>query len=59
MEQTSKDSGQETTKKTKEQPICPLCRAPLISEAIVAGKCQCCGHRFDPKDLKNTERDRP
>lgn len=55
MRQTSEDTGQETTKKTEEQPTCPLCRSPLIREAIQAGKCQCCGHPFDPKDLKKIE----
>ena len=55
MKHSSDDTGQETTQKPKEQPICPLCRTPLIGEAITAGKCQCCGHRFELKDLKETE----
>ena len=53
MKQTSDDTGQETTKKAKEALSCSLCRSPLIGEAIEAGKCQCCGHRFEPKDIKN------
>lgn len=54
MRQTSDDTGQETTQETKEPLTCPLCRSPLVREAIDTGKCQCCGHRFDPKDLKKT-----
>jgi len=56
MKQTSEDSRQKTTKKAEEQLTCPVCRSPLIGEAVEAGKCQCCGHRFDPKDIKKTER---
>jgi hypothetical protein len=37
---------EEPTEETR--PICPLCQSPLIAEAIEAGKCQCCGHRFEP-----------
>ena len=43
----------QTTEK-EEQPTCPLCRSPLVREAIEAGKCQCCGHRFKPEDLKKS-----
>lgn len=31
---------------------CPSCRSPLIGEAMSTGKCQCCGHRFDPEALR-------
>lgn len=55
MRQITENNDQETTKKTEEQPTCPLCRSPLIGEAIKAGKCQCCGHTFDPKDVKKAE----
>ena len=54
MKRASTDTGEETPKKTKEEMICPLCESPLIGEAIEAGKCQCCGHRFEPKELKKT-----
>jgi hypothetical protein len=52
MKRISGDVSQDTTPTTKEPPTCPLCRSPLIGEAIDAGKCQCCGHRFDPKDIR-------
>jgi rubredoxin len=52
MEQTSGDAGPETTPQTKKELTCPLCESTLIGEAIEAGKCQCCGHRFDPEELK-------
>jgi len=55
MKQRSEDTGREKTEKRKEQPVCSLCQSPLIGEAIEAGKCQCCGHRFDPKELKAAE----
>ena len=52
MKQISRNGDQETTPPTKEELTCPLCESPLIGEAIEAGKCQCCGHRFDLKELK-------
>jgi rubredoxin len=56
VRRTSEDTDQETIKKTKEDLTCPLCRSPLIGKAIDAGKCQCCGHRFDPKDMEKPAR---
>jgi ribosomal protein L37AE/L43A len=44
-----------TNQEKKEELTCPLCQSPLIREAIEAGKCQCCGHRFDPKKLQKSE----
>lgn len=55
MRKISENRDQETAKKTDERPTCPLCEAPLITEAIKAGKCQCCGHRFDPKDVRKNQ----
>lgn len=57
MRQPSDDTGQETSKKVKEELTCPLCETTLISEAIEAGKCQCCGHRFEPEDLKKAKQE--
>lgn len=53
MREMSEDANQETIKKTKDELTCPLCRSPLIGEAIESGKCQCCGHRFNPIEIKN------
>jgi len=52
MRQTPEETGQETTTKPEEQPACPLCRSPLIGEAIESGKCQCCGHRFEREEIQ-------
>ena len=51
MYQTSEDPTQETSAEPEEQPTCPLCRSPLIGEAIENGKCQCCGHRFERQNI--------
>jgi hypothetical protein len=60
MRAISENNDQETAKKPDEQPTCPLCESPLIGEAIEAGRCQCCGHRFDPKEVrKNQGQPRP
>jgi hypothetical protein len=56
MRQVFETADQETPPKTKKELTCPLCRSPLIGEAIKAGKCQCCGHRFDPEELKSQQK---
>lgn len=38
-----------------EELTCPSCLSPLISEAVKTGKCQCCGHEFDPEELRQEQ----
>lgn len=38
-----------------EELTCPSCLSPLISEALQKGKCQCCGHEFDPEALTKSD----
>lgn len=40
-----------------DEMICPSCQSPLISEAVKKGKCQCCGHEFDPQPATQTDSD--
>lgn len=51
MSQEKEEAKEQEPEVKSERPICPLCQSPLIGEAIRTGKCQCCGHRFDPEDL--------
>ncbi|GIV78232.1 MAG: hypothetical protein KatS3mg050_2626 [Litorilinea sp.] len=34
----------------KENPTCPVCESPLTTDALRAGKCQCCGSQL-PKEM--------
>ena len=55
MREEVEETGQPTNGTTTEELTCPLCESPLIGEAIEAGKCQCCGHRFQVEDLKKSK----